>query len=352
MNKPGLFSNWTLRAAVVALLAAALLCLSAGLSTPDPAVAQPRPTLTPTTSSTQPGPTALPSAAPCESICGQVINLENNGGEPAQSVRFSGAGWSVETTSDGNGNYAYGRLGTEVGLLNLVVPEGSDLHPVTTDIAIAPVPGWPIVVNLGAYRTSWRGPLLVPTAWASPSWVRPGGQVTFTVRVENRLPTKISGVMVTDLLPGGLALIGVTSDRGDTSRAGNYGAAFIGDLGPGETATVLLIADVDDDAPSGTVRNRVSLIYREHAAGQAVASVTVGWTPPATPTSEAEGRTTASATPASTPTPGTLPVTGPSFLPVTGYGLTAVGVGLAFGATALLARHIRQRRKEPPREEE
>lgn len=329
----------------VALL---LICL-AGLPAPVPVAAQPRPTLTPTTAplpptpSVPPGPgPALPAAPPCESICGRVINLEANTGEPGQTVRFAGAGWSVEAVTDADGDYAYGRLGTDVGFLNLVVPEGSDLHPITADIPVAPVPGWPIVVNLGAYRGVRTAPLLAPTVQAEPVWVRRGGRVTFTVQVENRLPTKISGVMVTDFLPEGLVLSGVASDRGDTVWAGSYGAAFIGDLGPAEVATVWIIADVPLDTTPGSIRNQVSLVYREHAAAQAVAAVTVG----EATTAAAAAPTPASAatvTPASTPQ--TLPTTGPPLLPVTGYGLTAVGVGLALGAAALAARRARKHRE-------
>jgi uncharacterized repeat protein (TIGR01451 family) len=275
-----------------------------------------------------------------------VINLRTNLGEPGQTVRFAGADWSVEAVTDTDGDYAYGRLGTEVGLLNLVVPEDADLHPVTADIPVAPIPGWAIVVNLGVYRGASAAPLLVPTVRAEPAWVRPGGQVTFTVQVENRLPTKISGVMVTDLIPEGLVLVGVVSDRGNTHRVGNYGAAFIGDLGPGEVATVRLVADVPADTPPGTIRNLASLIYREHAAAQAAAAVTVGRAaaaaaPPASGTTPPPV-----ATAAPTGTPQTLPSTGPSLLPVTGYGLTALGVGLALGVTALAARRARKRREQ------
>ncbi len=47
--------------------------------------------------------------------------------------------------------------------------------------------------------------------------------------------------------------------------------------------------------------------------------------------------------------PQTLPSTGPSLLPVTGYGLTAIGVGFGMAAAALAARRARRRKqKENP----
>lgn len=338
-----------------AIAVGGMLLLLAFATAPSlsPVAAQPpRPTLTPTVGPPSPTPSAspqegptLPTALPCESICGRVINLETDGGEPGQEVRFAGAGWSVETTTDSGGNYAYGRLGTDVGFLNLVVPEGSDLHPITADIPIAPVPGWAIIINLGAYREVRTGPLLVPVVRAEPTWVRSGGRVTFTVQVENRLPTKISGVVVTDLLPEGLVLSGVAGERGDVDRMGNYGAAFIGDLGPGEGVIVRFIADVAPDTPSGTLRNAISLIYREHAAAQAVAAITVGRTAVATASPSGAAPTPrVTVTPAGTPQ--TLPSTGPALLPSTGYGLTVIGVGLALGGVALAARHARRRREK------
>jgi uncharacterized repeat protein (TIGR01451 family) len=267
-------------------------------------------------------------------------------------VQFSGVGWSVEMSTSANGEYGFGRLGTEVGLLNLIVEEGSDLRPLTTDIPFAPVPGWTTVVNLGAYREPGDGVApLVPAVRVDPTWVRPGERVDFTVRVENRLQTKISGVWVTDLLPEGLSLINVTTDRGDAMHEGSYGAAFIGDLGPGDAATVKLIAEAAQEGPTGTLHNRISLIYREHAAAQVAASVTVGRPPPTAARAVAQAtETAAGSVPAHTPA--VLPSTGPGLLPVTGFGLTAIGVGLALGATALAARGFRKRQAEDTAQEE
>jgi len=265
------------------------------------------------------------------------VHLASGTGEAGLVVRLSGDDWSVETTSDSGGDYAYGRLGSDAGVLNLVIPEGSDLHASTGDVAIAPVPGQPIVVNLGVYGDAWATPPLVPTVRAGPSWVRPGGQVTFTVQVANSLSTRISGVLVTDLLPDGLSLIGVVSDQGSTARAGNYGAAFVGDMDPGTSVTIQFVADVLPEAASTTLRNQASLIYREHAAGQAAASVTVGSAPYAAPTPTGSEPTA---------TPG--PTSTPTLLPVTGFGLTAIGAGLGMAATALLAHRLRKSRRRKP----
>ncbi|RMF31563.1 MAG: hypothetical protein D6759_09810, partial [Chloroflexi bacterium] len=66
------------------------------------------------------------------------------------TVRLTGVdGWSVGATTDTKGNYAFGRLGYDVGLLNVALEEGSGWEPVTQDIAIIPRPDLGLVVNLG-----------------------------------------------------------------------------------------------------------------------------------------------------------------------------------------------------------
>jgi len=349
--------SWRFRrgATVVVVVALLLLLSFTILSSAEPTAAQQRPTLTftpagDTSSGTGPSASGL---SECQSICGQVINLEANSGEAGQTVRFGGVG--LETTTDANGNYAFGRLGQDVGFLNVIIPEESDLRAATENIPLAPIPGQIIIANLGVYRDRQVAPLLAPSVRAEPGWVRPGQQVTFTVQVENSLPNKISGVMVTDLLPEGLLLAGVTSDHGDVYQRGNYGAAFIGDLASGEAATVAFIADVGADAASGTRTNQVSLAYREHAAAQAVTTVGIGRAAPTAVPANAAPPTATSAPAATTSTvaptrtsataSATLPSTGPTFLPQTGSGLAVLGIGLTLGATALTARCIRKRRE-------
>jgi len=244
------------------------------------------------------------------SLQGRVINLADGTGVTGITVKLTGVdGWSVGATTDTKGNYAFGRLGYDVGLLNVVLEKGSGWEPVTQDIAIVPRPELGLVVNLGVRRDG-AGPLpLVPTLEVNRQTVNQGDVVTFTVRVQNGLETKVSGVMVTDLLPQGLALSGVRTSRGDPFTQGNYAAAYIGDLGPGEEAVVEIVADVTDGAFSPVV-NRVSLIYREHAAAQATVQLNVHGAQPA-------------------------------MLPVTGFGLPLAGVVLA--AALLLFGWLRRR---------
>lgn len=64
--------------------------------------------------------------------------------------------------------------------------------------------------------------------------------------------------------------------------------------------------------------------------------------PTAMPTKESPPESSPTET---VPSPQTLPTTGPTLLPVTGYGLTAIGVGFGMAAAALLARRARRRKQ-------
>jgi len=349
-------SRQVMRGGMVALVASLLLCLVASLSgSPQPVAAQPRPTLTPTPSAPPAAPPAPASPDGCGSLCGQVIDLESGANLSGQTVRLAGSGWSEDRTTDTYGWYSFGLLGSEVGMLSLVVPEDGDLHSVTSGIAVAPIHAWSIVVNLGVYRQQPVDPPLSPTASVQPSWIRPGGRVTVTVQVRNDLEFDISGVMVTTLLPEGLALVGVVGSQGEGRQIGGYGAGVLGNLPVGAEATVHFIAEVGRDVPAGTIQVPVSLIYREHAAAQTVAQVRVGGAPvpavasPTTPPAISSSASTPTSAPVGTPQ--TLPTTGPTLLPVTGYGLTAVGIGAAFGAIAWTARRLRHRRGRDSEEE-
>lgn len=294
---------------------------------------EPRPTLTLAAPTPASNPTSPPDAIPaspgggCESICGRVINLAGAGDASGAVVRFGNAGWAIDAPADSMGAYGYGRLGLDVGLLNVVSGEGTDWHPVTHDIALAPPAGQEILVNLGVYPGGPAlSPPIVPEASVSPRWANWGEQVVFTVRVQNTLDSAISNVWITDLLPAGMTLAGVTSDPGDIIRSGDYAAAYTGGLAAGEVMTVSIYVDVSPDAPSGALDNTVSLIYSENAAAQAVVRLYVQ---PA----------------ASVPT--SIPVTGIGLLPAFG---AALGLGLALWIT----RRLRLRRSaataRPPQE--
>lgn len=303
---------------LIPIVALGLGVASVALALPPPAdLAQPRPTLTPTPAEPTP-PAAIPGvplATGCESICGRVLNLADSSGVAGITVRFQNSTWALDVQTDRAGNYGYGRLGLDVGRLNVVLPERSGLHPLTYDIAFAPRAGRAIRINLGVYREGQTlHPPIVPALSVSPEWARPGEQVVFIVRVHNPLDRAISDVWVTNLLPAGLSLAGVSTTQGDVIRSGNYVAVNTAGLAAGEVMTVSIYADVNADAPTGRVENTVSLIYSEHAAAQATARLYVK-------------------------SDGPMPVA----FPVAGHGLSVFGVGLGLGIVLWAIRRLRLR---------
>ena len=180
---------------------------SAALASPAPIDTEPpRPTLTPAAPPVQdpePEPQSEAQVAspplpdgPCESICGRVLNLTSLGGQPGVTVRFAGAGWALDAQTGATGDYGYGRLGQDVGLINIAAAGDGDLHPTTQDIALAVPAGRAIVVNLGVNRGADASrPLIVPQISVAPTSARPGEQVVFTVAVRNTL----AGTMLSDM---------------------------------------------------------------------------------------------------------------------------------------------------------
>ena len=76
------------------------------------------------------------------------------------------------------------------------------------------------------------------------STVAVGDSVEFTIRVTNIGNATAHHVVAEDSLPSFLALIGTSATRGDVSVSGTTVRVTIGDLAPGETATLTITARV------------------------------------------------------------------------------------------------------------
>lgn len=289
---------------LVALLSASLLCSPVPAAGQDP---QYRPTIPPPTATPLPG--VGPTTGLPPSLHGIVINWGFRN-EPSIPVQVSGADWRLDTTSDATGYYLFERLGNDVVWLNVVPSEGSNVKPLTTDVAVRPAIGEETIVNLGVYEGSEALPLPVThTIEASATQVQPGDRVTFTVHIKNNLETPMTHVQLTDYLPAGLGFVSADSDHGPMNYADNLVIVRLGSLKPGDEATVTIVTLVEPDgAESWELTNRSSLLYRESVATQAAATVTVS------------GGAT-------------------SELPVTGVGLPLAALGL--GALLVTARRLR-----------
>jgi uncharacterized repeat protein (TIGR01451 family) len=315
-----------------------------------PALQPPRPTLPSEPPGGGPegeGVEGEPGRPPGTTIHGLVVNWGYHN-EPYVKVRLKGGGWELETTSDDNGYYYFKGLSTDTVLLNLALPEGSDLTPMTTDLALRPKWSGQLVVNLGLYAGPTAPTLPVEMSMSvEPEVAGPGSEVVYTIRATNRLAHDISQVLVTDYLPTGLVPVEATVSHSTVEIWNNLVIADIGEMAVGDTAVVIIEARIEDNVMPGTIiQNRASFIYAESVATQAITPITIGGArPTARPAAETP---TAVATPAVMETPAVVETPAvtttpepPGDLPVTGFGLPIAGLLLAL--LILIARRLRPR---------
>lgn len=316
-----------------------------------PALQPPRPTLPsgpPGGSPGEEGGGGEPGEVPGTTIHGLVMNW-NYHNEPHAKVSLRGGGWALETFSDDNGYYYFKGLSTDNVFLNLVLPEGSDLTPLTTDLALRTKGSGQLMVNLGFYSSPTAPTLPVEMSMSvEPEVAGPGSVVVYTIRATNRLAHGTSQVLVTDYLPTGLVPIEATVSHSTVEIWDNLVIADLGEMAVGDTAVVIIKARVEDNVMPGTVtQNRASFIYAESVATQAMASLTIGG---ARPTAKPVAKTPpAVATPTFMETPAiietpmvTATPESPEDLPVTGFGLPIAGILLAL--LVLVARLLRPTR--------
>jgi uncharacterized repeat protein (TIGR01451 family) len=268
-----------------------------------------------------------------------VVNW-NYHNEPHAKVILRGGGWDLETISDDNGYYYFKGLGTDNVFLNLALPEGSDLTPMTTDLALQTKGSGQLIINLGLYSSPTAPTLPIEMSMSvEPEVARPGSVVVYTIQATNRLPHGISQVLVTDYLPTGLVPVEATVSHSTVEILDNLIIADIGEMAVEDTAVVIIEARVEDNVTPGTViQNRASFIYAESVAVQALASLTIGGArPTAKPATETP---TVMETPAVIETPAvTTTPESPGDLPVTGFGLPIAG--FLFALLVLIARLLR-----------
>ena len=76
---------------------------------------------------------------------------------------------------------------------------------------------------------------------ASPSTVLLGGNVTYTLTVGNAGPQAATGVVLTDVLPGGVAVASIVASQGTTSQSGGTITVSLGTLASGASATITIV---------------------------------------------------------------------------------------------------------------
>jgi uncharacterized repeat protein (TIGR01451 family) len=121
------------------------------------------------------------------------------------------------------------------------------------------------------------------TKAASAATVSPGGQVMYTLVVRNNGPSDDPGVLVSDPLNAGLALVSAQPSQGTCTTTNNVVACDLGALRDGGSAQVLVTANVT--ATSGCIPNtaRVQGSHEDPNADNNQASAQVCVEPPVDP---------------------------------------------------------------------
>jgi uncharacterized repeat protein (TIGR01451 family) len=97
------------------------------------------------------------------------------------------------------------------------------------------------------------------TKTANVDEAEPGDEVVYTIRVINHGPSAATGVVVSDVLPAGLAYEGQATSTGTYDPTS--GAWTVGSLGVGDDATLLLTTKITDGAMGSWLVNHARLAH-------------------------------------------------------------------------------------------
>jgi uncharacterized repeat protein (TIGR01451 family) len=103
---------------------------------------------------------------------------------------------------------------------------------------------------------------------ASPTPVKAGQTLTYTLLVTNNGPSKATGAKVTDVLPSNVAYVSATATRGTVTQASGTVTIDVGDFAVGESITVTVVTTVAANA-QGSITNQASVTANEGEANTA-----------------------------------------------------------------------------------
>ncbi len=298
---------------VVALLAACgVLLLCAGVALAEP-LSQPLP---PT--ATAPLPPSGPTGTPAPSSgggTGFLAVLEGTVWEEGDTfrpladakVRYTSDGVSADVTTDKNGYFRFVNVGADPGVLDLA---DGNWQSGTGGVLVKPPLGQTVRVNLAALPKGKSASSKVTLASsASAASASAGQMVTLTLKVTNGTSSVVSGLTLGDQLPDGVTVAGVTTSRGDVvGRGPSLVTVDLGALAAGDSATVNVVATVNQTVATMKTANHATLFYREGPSISTQVGMTVAG--------------------------------GPATLPVTGSGLPIAAV-LTLAVILLVARTLR-----------
>lgn len=196
-------------------------------------------------------------------ISGKVTVL-GGGNLSGVTVALSGAGTATQTT-DAQGNFAFTNL----------APGGTyTVTPALNNFAFNPQSR--TYGNLSASQTdaafeavSTQPTDLQLTNSVSAAELAPGEDVTYTISVRNNGPHGAANIQITDNLPANLTFVSCAASQGGTcvggNASGNNRTITFPSLAVNATATVTLVARVNNGVADGTVINNTAQVSATNA---------------------------------------------------------------------------------------
>lgn len=98
---------------------------------------------------------------------------------------------------------------------------------------------------------------------ATPTVIRTGSTITFTVRVVNKRPASAPKVVVTDVLPSSTTFVSCTSTAGACEGTGNNRNVTFASLPGGASVTIVFVATLKADIASGSLVTNTAMVSFE-----------------------------------------------------------------------------------------
>jgi uncharacterized repeat protein (TIGR01451 family) len=221
----------------------------------------------------------------CALVNGQVTNW-GFGPQSNIGVELKTGSWRADTISASDGNFGFGGLGVGLARLHVAIAPGDAkrLKPLIQDAGVYLNCNYQTIANIAVYSGDQVTPPATIEMAASSAAIVPGDDFNLTLTVKNGLPTDITNVIVTDMMPPGLKAVQVSSSVKpqeaqivDGGADGQLVVVNLERLASKAKATITIKVNADIDLLNGTaINNTATLFYRESFAHQASLDFTVG----------------------------------------------------------------------------
>ena len=187
-----------------------------------------------TTVDTLPAEVSYVSAVPDQGSCSEALGVVTC---PLGAIA-NGASVDIVITVDADSS---GTVTNDVSVSGNEgdLDSGNDSDSEDTTINAAP-----LSVDLGVTKSDSADPVIV------------GDQFSYTVTVTNNGPDDVTGVTVTDTLPGEVGYVSAVPDQGSCTESGGVVTCSLGAIANGASVDVVITVDADS---SGTATNDVSV---------------------------------------------------------------------------------------------